>query len=130
MSSSVRVDVIISGIQELFQGINELRLANEDLRALAEEKRYMKNCSGEKVLIDYQITNEHGEKIGITQNQEGEVQFVVEKETKTVQETLNKVAQAYSRIKILNEVKQKGYKQVKEEKLANGSIRLVVEKWR
>ena len=30
----------------------------------------------------------------------------------------------------LDEVKRKGYKSVKEEKLANGSIRLVVEKWR
>lgn len=130
MSRSCEVSIIMSSLELLVQGITELSMANEDLRQLEEEKRYMKDCHGKKHVIDYRITNEHGDKIGIVQKEDGKVEFVSEKDSATVKQTIDKVTQAYSRLKILNEVKKKGYKSVKEEKLPNGSIRIVVEKWR
>lgn len=130
MSRSCEVNILITSIQLVVQGITELSLANEDLRQLEEEKRYMKDCHGKRHVIDYRITNEHGEKIGVVQKEDGKVEFVSEKESATVKKTIDRVTQAYSRIKVLDEVKKKGYKSVKEEKLPNGSIRIVVEKWR
>jgi len=82
------------------------------------------------VPVDYVIKNEVGEKIGVRTNQEGNVEFILQKETTTAKATIDKATQAYARVKILDEVKRKGYQTIKEEKLANGSIRLVVEKWR
>jgi hypothetical protein len=130
MSQSCEISIVVTAIETLIRSVQELNLAQEDLRQLEESKRYMKDCQGNKRLIDYRITNEHGDKIGVVQNKDGKVEFVTEKDTATVKQTLNKVTQAYSRIKILDEVKKKGYKSVKEEKLPNGSIRIVVEKWR
>ena len=130
MSQSCEILVFINSVEVLVKSISELGLANEDLRQLEEAKRYMKDCHGNRRLIDYRITNEQGEKIGVVENIDGKVEFVTEKDTASVKQTINKVTQAYSRIKILNEVKMKGYASVKEEKLPNGSIRIVVEKWR
>ena len=80
--------------------------------------------------VDYIMKNEVSEKIGIKTNSKGDVEFVVQNDkSPTVKQTIDKVTQAYARLKILDEVKRKGYQTVKEEKLANGSIRLVVEKW-
>jgi hypothetical protein len=59
------------------------------------------------------------------------VEFVVQNEnSSSVKATIDRVTQSYARLKILDEVKRRGYQTVKEEKLANGSIRLVVERWR
>ncbi len=129
MSNSVEIECLIKSVDFLINSLNELSLANSDLRKLEKEKRLMQNCHGEKVEVDFLIKNEIGEKIGVRQNKEGNYDFILEKETKTSKETVNKIVQAYARLKILNDVKNKGYRNVKEEKLPNGSIRIVVEKW-
>ena len=131
MSNSIHVVCLIKSIGTLMQGVQELGLAVNDLKNATEEMKQFENCQGEKVKVDYVIKNEVGEKIGVRTNQEGNVEFVVQNDkSPTVKSTIDKVTQAYSRIKVLDEVKRKGYQTVKEEKLANGSIRLVVERWR
>lgn len=131
MSNSINVVCLIKSMGLLMQGVKELGLAVNDLREANKEIRMLENCEGQKVEVDYVIKNEVGDKIGVRTNQEGNVEFVVQNDkSPTVKETVDKVTQAYARLKILDEVKRKGYKSVKEEKLANGSIRLVVEKWR
>ena len=108
-----------------------LMVAIEGLKlvvAQSHELRDVNNCIQK---VDLCIKNEVGEVIGIRQNQKsGRTEFVLQgKETETVKATLDKVKQAYSRVKVLNEVKKNGYSSVKEEKLSDGSIRLVVQKW-
>ena len=131
MSNSINVVCLIKSVELLIEGAKQLGLAVSDLRQANEKIRELENCEGQKIKVDYVIQNEVGDKIGIRANQEGNVEFVVQNDNSpTVKATVDKVTQAYARLKILDEVKRKGYQQVKEEKLANGSIRLVVEKWR
>ena len=131
MSSSVRVSCEIASMEMLIEGIISLGLAVRDLRQANEKIRELENCAGQKVKVDCVIENEVGDKIGIKKNAEGKVEFVVQNEnSSSVKATIDRVTQSYARLKILDEVKRRGYQTVKEEKLANGSIRLVVERWR
>ena len=124
MSNSLSIECLIRSIGMVAQGVQELGLATHDLRQ-------MEDCQGKQVHVDFVIENEWGEKIGVRSNGQGQVDFIAQ-DTKsvTVKKTLDKVKQAYARIKVIDEVKRKGYQQVKEEKLADGSIRLVVQRWR
>ena len=131
MSNSINVICLIKSVELLVKGVVELGLAVKDLRDAKKEIRELENCQGEKVQVDYIITNEVGDKIGVKTSKEGNAEFIVQDDkSPTVKNTIDKVAQAYARLKVLDEVKRKGYQKVKEEKLANGSIRLVVERWR
>lgn len=124
MSSSVTVEPLVMSIQLLMMGIKELKLGLEQHAALKIE-------GGETCKVDYVVTNEVGEKIGIRNAGEGKVEFIPEKpKSKTTCATIDKMKQSYARLKILDEVKKKGYQNVKEEKLPNGSIRIVVQRWR
>lgn len=108
----------------LLEGVRQLGLAVKELKEIQDEKNHA--CA-----VDFVLENEKGDQIGVVKTADGTVNFVVKDVKKeSVQTTMNQVKQVYSRLKILNEVKAKGYKQVKEEKLPNGSIRLVVQKWR
>ncbi len=121
MSNSVGVDVIITSLDTLREALSDLKLAREDLREL--------ECQGQKTRVDFTIRTEQGERIGVRQNREG-VEFVLQKDTQTAREALNRIRQSYARLKVLDEVKRMGYQQVKEEKLSDGSVRLVVQRWR
>lgn len=117
------VDPQIASLALLLEGIKQLGL-------VAQEWRELSDHPGQKCKVDYVVQNEQGDQIGLRLNKNGPVEFIVENpEKKSVQETLGKVKQMYVRLKVIDEVKRKGYQQVKEEKLPNGSIRLVVQKW-
>lgn len=124
MSTSVGIDLAIVSLASLIEAVKDLNLAREELKQLED-------CKGVQRKVDFVIVNEVGERIGVAQTAEGQVEFVTQKaESKTAAATINQVKQAYARLRILDEVKRKGYQQVKQEKLADGSIRLVVQKWR
>ena len=58
MSNSVEIECLIKSVDFLINSLNELSLANSDLRKLEKEKRLMQNCHGEKVEVDFLIKNE------------------------------------------------------------------------
>lgn len=134
MSGSVSVNCVVLSIQLLVDGIRELSDAMqvEDVRQKTGAEAQVENCQGQKVKVDYVIRNKTGDRIGVRENKETkQVEFIARDENKaSVKETVNQATQAYARLKILNEVKARGYGKVKEEKLPNGAIRLVVERWR
>ena len=134
MSGSVSVNCVVLSIQLLVDGIRELSDAMqvEDVRQKTGAEAQVENCQGQKVKVDYVIRNKAGDRIGVRENKETkQVEFIAKDENKaSVKETVNQATQAYARLKILNEVKARGYGKVKEEKLPNGAIRLVVERWR
>lgn len=134
MSGSVGVNCLVLSIQLLVDGIRELNdaIQVEDVRQKTGAEAQVENCRGQKVKVDYVLRNKAGDRIGVRENKETrQVEFVAKDEEKaSVKETINQATQAYARLKILNEVKARGYGKVKEEKLPNGAIRLVVERWR
>lgn len=107
----------------LLEGLKQLNFVMHEIGEIIDEK-------GHSCQVDFVIKTQSGENIGVRKNESGTVDFVVAKETEGLKKNIDQVKQVYSRLKILHEVKAKGYKQVKEEKLADGSIRLVVQKWR
>jgi hypothetical protein len=124
MSREVEIELVAGLVDSLFGAIQELRLARKELKELED-------CHGKRVAVDYVIENQQGEKIGVRANEAGNVEFIPQKpQSKSTQETINQLKQTCARLKVLDEVKRQGYQKVKEEKLPNGSIRLVVQRWR
>lgn len=117
----ITADALSLGL--LLEGVRQLGLAIQETKELLDAK-------GHACKVDYIIKTKQGDEIGVQTTATG-VNFVVAHPDKeSVKTTMNEVKQVYSRLKILNSVKAKGYSQVKEEKLPDGSIRLVVQKWR
>ena len=128
MSCAVSVPMPITAdalsIAMLLEGINQLGLAIKQIQEIRDK-------AGHACKVDFVIQNKEGDKIGVVKSQEGQVNFVLaDAEKESVKSTINQVKQVYARLKVLQQVKSKGYQQVKEEKLADGTIRLVVQKWR
>jgi hypothetical protein len=74
--------------------------------------------------------NQKGDEIGLVRNGDRLELFTAEPRKESVQATINQVKQVYARVQILNKAKQQGFQVSKEEKLADGSVRLVFQKWR
>jgi hypothetical protein len=127
MSAAVNIPMPITpdatSIAMLLEGFRQLGIAIRELKEYRDEK-------GNVCPVDMVCTTQAGDLIGVRKTAVG-IEFVTAHPDKaSVEKTINDVKQIYSRLKILNAVKQKGYAQVKEEKLPDGSIRLVVQKWR
>jgi hypothetical protein len=101
--------------------------ALSEVNCVLKELKELKTAEGCTTKVDGVIETKDGERIGVRVKQGSPVEFVV---TDPKSRTLNRINQAYARLKVLDEVKKKGYQKVKEEKLPNGSIRMVVERWR
>lgn len=124
MSKEVEIELVAGLVSSLFDAIEELCLARKEMKELED-------CHGKRVAVDYVIENQQGEKIGVRTNPAGNVEFVPQKpQSKATQETINQLKQTCAHLKVMDEVKRQGYQKVKEEKLPNGSIRLVVQRWR
>lgn len=117
----ITADALSIGL--LLEGVRQLGMAIEETKQLLDQK-------GHACKVDFIIKTKEGDEIGVQKTEAGVSFVVAEPEKESVKASMNQVKQVYSRLKILNSVKQKGYNQVKEEKLADGSIRLVVQKWR
>ncbi len=127
MSASAEYLIIINGISILADAFRELRVAQSELDKIDE--------------IAKDIENQRAENWKTTIRYADDVELIVSKKDKEIciepadpkhpkaLETVNKIKQVYSKIKVLNDLKKKGYDKVKEEKLPDGSIRFVVQKW-
>ncbi|MBI5528420.1 MAG: DUF1257 domain-containing protein [Deltaproteobacteria bacterium] len=103
--------------------LNELKLAVRDLREL-------RCADGCVVKVDGVVETGTGERIGVRLQTGKPVELVLaDPKSDAARACVDKVKQAYARLKVLDEVKKKGYKKVKEEVLPDGSIRVVVQRW-
>lgn len=127
MSSSARYSGEAIAISILFDALCELKAAHEEMERLKqiayEQDQERQQWQAELELIKnapIRITKMPDQKICIEP---------VDETNPAAVDTVKKVKQAYSRISVLNELKKKGYDKVKEQKMPDGSIRLVVQKW-
>jgi len=111
------------GISLLCQGLHELNFQYE-------KNQQMNDCEGKLVHIDILVQNLQGERIGIVANKDGGVDFILKDlKSATALEAIKQIQQRYTKFKVLHELERRGYKQIKQEKLPDGSFRIVVEKW-
>ncbi|MCM2322790.1 MAG: DUF1257 domain-containing protein [Oligoflexia bacterium] len=128
MSCAAQIPITLSGdalsLGLLLEGVRQLGLAIQEFGEIVDEK-------GHACQVDHLLTNSAGDRIGVVRGQDGNLSLVVaEPNRASVKQTVDQVKQAYARLKVLDQAKRNGYQQIKEEKLPDGSIRLVVQKWR
>src|SRR4051794_30953451 len=144
MSCTIECHIVaIYAVPKLLATLKMLSVMAAQVGAGVEEEIKIKENEsivdgvGQKIKADFVLENAYGDRIGVLvpkdQSSGGDakpLEFIFEKpSSQTAQATLDKIRQAYAKMQVLDQLKQKGYQKVKEEKLANGSIRLVVEKW-
>lgn len=110
------------GLSLITQGIMELNYAYEKEKELVD-------CDNKICKVDLLIKTLDGKEIGIIEKDDG-VDFIAKDlNCALTLESIKKIKQRYSKHALLHELKSKGYSKIKEEKLPNGSIRMVVERW-
>lgn len=110
------------GLQLLTNGLKELNYA-------FEKNKQITDCNNQIIEVQLLIKTLEGKAIGIVERKEG-LEFVVNDINCAItQSAIKKIKQRYSKNILLHELESKGYAKIKEEKLPNGKIRMVVEKW-
>jgi hypothetical protein len=109
----------------LAEALVELKVARRELRELVDAK------SGQRQAVDYVIEAAAGRRIGVRGKGDATELVVVggAGDVAAVQPTIDRVRQAYARVKVIHEVKRQGYRLAKEERLPDGSLRVVVQRW-
>ncbi len=106
----------------------ELHAAREELDRLNEAAYNEEGIENEEWETVVELVEDAPIRVKKNRNEEICIEPVDEQNEQAVH-SVKKVKQIYSRIKVLNDLKRKGYDKVKEQKLPDGSIRLVVQKW-
>lgn len=111
------------GLQCIKNGLSELNYAYE------KDKEMTIDCNNQIAQVQLLITTLEGKKIGVMETKEGLSFVIPDINCAITQAALKKIKQRYSKYILLHELESKGYAKIKEEKLPNGKIRMVVEKW-
>jgi len=128
VSASANYNALFDSCSDLINAFKELKLANAEFDRL-KHKIYDEQ-GNEQDEWEASIELVKNAPIKIVKQIDKEICITPVNESDEVAiESVKKVKQIYSRIKVINELKQKGYDKVKEQKLPDGSIRVVVQKW-
>lgn len=122
MSRSSHVDLVMLSANFILEAAQEFFATRRELREIETVRG--------RQAVDFALETKEGQLIGVRQEQNGELTMVPAKDAspQTVKQVAN-IKQRYSQLRVLDEVKRRGFNCVKEERLPNGSIRLVVQKW-
>jgi hypothetical protein len=120
--NSAQIGGVSLGLQCITSGLKELNYAYE-------KNKQITDCDNQIIEVQLLIKTLEGKMIGIVEKQEG-FEFVAEDLNCAITlAAIKKIKQRYSKYTLLHELESKGYAKIKEEKLPNGKIRMVVEKW-
>ena len=120
--NATQVAGVSLGLHCITTGLKELNYAYE-------KNKEITYCNNQIVEVQLLIKTLEGKVIGIIEKQEG-FEFVANDINCAItQAAIKKIKQRYSKYTLLHELESKGYAKIKEEKLPNGKIRMVVEKW-
>jgi hypothetical protein len=117
--------VEIVGMAELLNAILESGLAYDKETEFETE-------DGVAHKVDLVVRDEHGTKVGVKVDEKtGRAHFVGhEDEAQRGTSVVQRIAQRYAYSKTLGELKRKGYEIAKEERQADGTIKVVAQRWR
>ncbi len=101
----------------------------QELNYICEKEKELVDCDKNIKKVDLLIKTIDGKEIGVIQKDDG-IEFIAKDlECALTQDAIKKIRQRFSKYLVLHELKNKGYEKIKEERLPNGKIRMVVEKW-
>ena len=128
VSASARYGVVIEGVGLVMDAFKELHAAQKELDRLNQAAYNEEGVENEQWETVIELVENAPIRVRKSLNREIGIEPVDEQNEQAVH-SVKKIKQIYSRIKVLNDLKKKGYDKVKEQKLSDGSIRLVVQKW-
>ncbi len=124
MSQSAGIEVVIVGVSLLVQVISDLALEKV-------EQKKMRTADGASHDVDYVVTDGKAE-VGVKVDRKTEKVTLVPKDCEAGpgKALAGRIAQRWAYSKTVGELKRKGYAVAKEEKQADGSVRVVLQRWR
>jgi hypothetical protein len=124
MSQNVSILVAVQGLAMLFQVIAELGAEHR-----AEKK--MRAADGTTHDVDYVVSDGKAE-VGVKVDAKTEKVTLIPKDCDAGpgKQLAGRIAQRWAYSKAVGELKRKGYAVAKEEKQADGSVRVVMQRWR
>jgi hypothetical protein len=124
MSQSTGILIVVQGVALLVQVIAELGLEKV-------EQRRMQTADGGTHDVDY-VLKEGRAEVGVKIDRKTEKVTLVPKDCDAGpgKALAGKIAQRWAYSKAVGELKRKGYAVAREEKQADGSVRVVMQRWR
>jgi len=124
MSQSAGIEVVVVGVAALLECIAEL---GAEYRA---QKR-LQDAHGKTHEVDYVVTDGEAE-VGVKVDGKTEKVTLIPQDCEAGKgrALAGRIAQRYAYSKALGELKRKGYTVSKEEKQADGTVRVVMQRWR
>jgi hypothetical protein len=110
-------------------GLTCITCGLKELNYAYEKDKQITTCDNEIKDVKLLIKTLDGKLIGLVEDKNGLNFIVPDINCQLTQAAIKKIKQRYSKYVILHELESKGYAKIKEEKLPNGKIRMVVEKW-
>jgi hypothetical protein len=124
MSQNAGISVVVYGVGLLVQVITELALEKV-------EQRKMRTTDGTTHDVDYVLRDGQAE-VGVKIDRKTEQVTLVPKDCEAGpgKALAGRIAQRWAYSKAVGELKRKGYAVAKEEKQSDGSVRVVLQRWR
>jgi len=125
MSQSVEIEVVVEGVAALLQ-------AFRDAGAEWREERRMRDVEGREHEVDYVADDATGGEVGVRVDPRTQKATLVARDCEAGKGKVlaGRIAQAYARSRVIADLERKGYRLAKEERRADGSVRLVLQRWR
>ena len=125
MSQSVGLVVVVQGVAALLQAIAE---AGAEVR----ERRKLRASDGTTHDVDYVATDATGAEVGVKVDARTQRATFVPQDCEggKGKALAGRIAQRYARSRVVEELKRKGYALSREEKQPDGTVKLVLARWR
>lgn len=122
MSQGVEIVVLVQGLAALFEAVAE---AGAEYR---QQRTQMQGADGKVQEVDYVVTDQSGAQVGVKVGAGEKVTLVAHGAPGSA--LAGKVVQRYAYSKVTSELRAKGYQIAKEEKQPDGTVKVVLQRWR
>ncbi len=125
MSQRADISVLVEGIAGLLEAIAE---AGAEYRA----QRKLQTADGQTHAVDYVATDASGAEVGIQVDKKTQRVALIASDCEAGKgkALAGRIVQRYAYSKVLGELKRKGYQVTAEEKQVDGTVKVVMTRWR
>jgi len=124
MSHHVELDIVVTGMTALIEAVVQCGFDHFEARSFETD-------DGQTHAVDLVVTDSSGAKVGVKVDRKTETASFIAHDCKGQQgkKLAQAVAQRWAYSRVTEELRQKGYQIGKEEKQADGTIKIVASKW-
>jgi Protein of unknown function (DUF1257) len=125
MSHNVELDIVVIGLAALVEAVIQCGYDHA-------EARQFQTDDGQRHKVDLVIEDHQGGKVGVKVDPKTQAATFIAYDCQGTQgrKIAQNVAQRWAYSRVTEELRRKGYTIAKEEKQADGSIKIVAGKWR